>query len=68
MQKPNAEPHYEQNPFERLLLKTGWRFRGLQLFSSGPWKAWAFFVLAVFVGAILYGLALSVGFDPMGLT
>jgi hypothetical protein len=48
MQKPNAAPDYEQNALERLLLKPGWRFEGLQLFSTGPWKIWVFgFVVTV---------------------
>lgn len=38
---------------ERLLLKPGWRFSGLQLFSTGPWKAWAFFLLTVICTALL---------------
>ncbi len=54
MQKPNAGPDYQQNLLERLLLKNGWRFKGLQLFSTAPWKAWAFFLLVLIVaGALL---------------
>jgi hypothetical protein len=46
MQKPNAAPDYEQNLLERIVLKTGWRFKSLQMFSTAPWKAWSFVLFA----------------------
>jgi hypothetical protein len=54
MQKPNAAPDYERSAPERLLLKPGWRFKGLQLFSTAPWKAWVFFLLVLIIGGPVF--------------
>ena len=56
MQEPNADPDYEQNALERVLLNPGWTFTGIQPFSTGPWKPWAFvlLILVVIVAVAFY--------------
>jgi hypothetical protein len=53
MQSPNAAPDYEQNGIERLLLRPGWTFKGLQPFAIAPWQTWSLGLLAVIVTVLL---------------
>jgi hypothetical protein len=53
MQSPNAAPDYEQNGIERLLLRPGWRFKGLPTFAIAPWQTWSLGLLALIVTALL---------------
>ena len=58
--KGNAEDGYEQSRWESLLLNEGWRFRGMPVLSTGPWKAWVFMIGAVLM-LVLVGAYLSLG-------
>jgi hypothetical protein len=53
MPTPNAAPDYQQNSIERLLLRPGWTFKGLQPFAIAPWQTWSLALLAVIVTVLL---------------
>jgi hypothetical protein len=63
--KGNAEDGYEQSLWESLLLTEGWRFRGMPVLSTGPWKARVFFagVVLIVVAAVVYADVVG-GVDP----
>ena len=53
MPTPNASPDYQQNGIERLLLRPGWTFKGLQPFSIAPWQTWSLALLALIITVLL---------------
>jgi hypothetical protein len=53
MPQSNAEPNYQQTPLERLLLRPGWTFKGLQPFAIAPWQTWSLALLALVITFLL---------------
>ena len=53
MSQPNAEPDYQQSALERLLLRSGWTFKGLQPFAIAPWQTWALALSALIITVLL---------------
>jgi hypothetical protein len=58
LQEPNAYPGYRQGWLERILLRPGWRFQGLAVASTRPWRRMTFIVgvmLMLIIASLVFG-------------